>query len=305
RQNHPETLIRQAYMQRIHLVGYAALLVLAWAGCDAFTSDAPDAIELKRAPADTTLRTDDAPLVIDMDTLFHSTSDHRLLFEVRADGDAVQIAQQFNQVTITPATRGFSEITLAASTRDGGRQESRFTVRVECATDPGSRFASYFPAASHAQWRFTYTEYHYGFLVPSRVRMEGVLTWNLSSVQDHCQTADFVIEEAFEGIRYASYPDLYDSTYAFSWSNHRSGHLAGDRLVIQGYSDGTYPGLDSLQWLYPASGPDLVRWDSTLSCGGGGCTTAGFEMERDLGLTSFSYASNHHFVDAIHLTLIR
>ncbi len=167
---------------------------------------------------------------------------------------------------------------------------------------------SYFPHGIGQTWNYTYEKTYLGWQAvdPANTSTIGNLRWTIVGLDENDEYAEIAINEEFEGTR-RSWSDAfnYDTTIVMAWDKTLIGRLVGDKLAIEGYTDGTYRGLDSLKWLYPAETSDIVSADSSTGLGFGMFLSQGYTLEKGIGLTRFRHSEYGRWTDAIELTMIR
>jgi hypothetical protein len=174
---------------------------------------------------------------------------------------------------------------------------------VLCSSEVSAQEASYFPNALGQQWRYAYHEREAQQTSPYENTTTGTLLWRISKRTDRCSEIDFEVTETFDGQLERRFMGSPDTTFAVAWEKVLHAQLRGHWLVLKDYTDGTFSGLDSLRWVYPITAPEVIRQDSTVFCGFGGCTEVQSALQRDVGLTLWSFTSSHRDVFTRTLTL--
>lgn len=283
-------------MRSLPLLVAIPLATLAFSGCDLFGGKDPESIliSIDGGVRDTTLHIGES-YALELDDLFHLSETGALSYVVQADPGVVGLKIDGGNVLVVEAqARGATTVIVTARAPNADPKDVQFSVSVFCQSEPDGDEASYFPSELGQQWAYDYREHSYPQQTsPFEDTTTGILTWRISKREDHCARVDLEITESFEGQHERKFMGDDDTTFVEAWEKVLSARLEGRRLIIEGYTDGSFQALDSLQWMYPNTAPEVVALDSTVFCGFGGCTTIHYALQRGMGLTHWAYDFNH------------
>ena len=282
---------------------------IMFTACDATRPEAleqeKDTISVVQPIADATLRLDDG-YVIDLHEHFRHSAGGALFFTVVSEGEAVQARVADGVLEVTPRGAGTATLIVTATGPDAASTVVRFRIHVRCPTEVGGDEVSYFPHDLGQEWSYEYREYSYPKQTsPYENTTTGILRWRVTELVEGCSSIYLEITEVFEGTRERRFMGRDDTTVAVGWEKKLAAQLDGSRLILEGYTDGEFTGLDSLRWIHPRTAPEEVQVDTTVFCGFGGCTEVGYGLQGGVGITRWSYRSHHRDVYTKELTLRR
>ncbi|MEZ4703236.1 MAG: hypothetical protein R2834_23105 [Rhodothermales bacterium] len=285
---------------------FAALLIVLVAGCDSAGPGAPaDRIDA-RAIADTTLFTDDAPLVVDLASFFTSTAGKEIVYDARVEGDAVQIERAYDKLTISPVTDGASTIRLTADSPTAEPVEATFQVEVACATSRDAGKVRYFPIEVGATWKYDYLFRDYRVASSQNLEIAGNLIWTVTRQLETCRYTDFLIHERFGGGRQEwsrGSPREAEPVQPENWERLLRVRAVGDSMYIDRYTDGTFPYLSALPWSAPAGAPATLDEEARLPCDRAVCPTVAYRFDEGLGLSRLEYGITSGGLYTVKITL--
>jgi hypothetical protein len=269
------------------------------------TEEVGKEIVLAGALADTTIAVD-ASFDLSLSSLFKLDSGQKINFSVTERGGAVGITVLGGEaLTITAKSVGSSTVSVKAWAVGVATVNASFVVSVFCANpiDPLST-ASFFPVAEGTKWSYDYNwEYarkDLGYGVTATT--EGLLTWQVVSVNASCHSLGFTIQEELTGTRtdwHDAAPDgsfpASEKTSPVERSRVLTGKFVADTLSISEYRTRTNKVDETLLWRYPPDTTDVIEFRGVLSAGFGGIEIISVRAERGVGISYLDWISNQRW----------
>jgi hypothetical protein len=143
---------------------------------------------------------------------------------------------------------------------------------------------SFFPIEQGKSWRYVYSDGSSGAFNSSTPvgRHEGKVHWTVTEFSCSGTTAQFKIEEAFQGARHTLrwWDTQQWEERDTSWTRILTGQLRESVLEIEGYTSG----LPEIIWFQPSHSEDTLRIAGTSNTLMGGWDYAGIVLVRKHGV---------------------